>query len=116
MNDLPQFVWTEQLNANTQDEERLCNTVKFLLTSLANICSTTAINTKPYKGYECTFWVEHVPSSTFSRSKQECYHSIGVKLKPSTMHWRIWTSGFRREVHGMLMALVMTKATLKEWF
>ncbi|KAL0079743.1 hypothetical protein J3Q64DRAFT_1761066 [Phycomyces blakesleeanus] len=25
-------------------------------------------------------------------------------------------SGFRKEIHGMLVALVMTKTALKEWF
>jgi hypothetical protein len=70
LDDLPRSVWTEQLNANTQDEKQLCNAVRFLLTSFANSCSTTAINTKPCKDYERTFWVEHVVPIFHVFSKQ----------------------------------------------
>lgn len=70
LDDLPRFVWTEQLNINTQDEKYLCNTIKFLLTNFANNCSTVAIHTKPYKDYERTFWVEHVVPIFHIFSKQ----------------------------------------------
>lgn len=56
---LPSFLWITKTVANPE-EQKLINVKKFVLTAFADTCSTIAINTKPYRDYERTFWVQHI--------------------------------------------------------
>ncbi|ORE00756.1 hypothetical protein BCV72DRAFT_237410 [Rhizopus microsporus var. microsporus] len=56
---LPSFLWGNKIAADP-DEQKLINVTKFILTTFADTCSTIAINTKPNKDYERTFWVKYI--------------------------------------------------------